>query len=118
MVCRGSHTVRGAQGQSYSAGSHPGCEKSLVFTGDSKWERHIGSGAPMGYGGKTVRDCFSSLRNSELCWQEPSVLRADTCRAGLRPPETGSSLTSTLEFTWSWETEDTHSPELRGKLLR
>ncbi|MGH0133942.1 UNVERIFIED_CONTAM: hypothetical protein FKN15_016555 [Acipenser sinensis] len=30
--------------------------------------------------------------------QAPSELRADTCRAGLCPPEAGNSLTSALEF--------------------
>ncbi|MBN3278811.1 CD276 protein, partial [Polyodon spathula] len=30
--------------------------------------------------------------------QAPSELRAETCRAGLCPPEAGSSLTSALEF--------------------
>ncbi|MGH0149053.1 UNVERIFIED_CONTAM: hypothetical protein FKN15_052828 [Acipenser sinensis] len=44
-------------------------------------------------GGTTDRDCFSSS-----CYSEPGELTADTCRAGLCPPEAGSSLTSALEF--------------------
>ncbi|MGH0135587.1 UNVERIFIED_CONTAM: hypothetical protein FKN15_008642 [Acipenser sinensis] len=79
---------RGVQGESYSAGLHPGCAKQAGL--------HWGL---EGFSAVKPAGTVSPHRSTaNPAGQALIELRTDTCGAGLCPPEAGSSLTSAHKF--------------------